>query len=97
MDPMPGKRKGGSYNSTVFVAGVHVWSPKLAFLAHEHLRASWFVAATVTTLLVGQLALMTRLLRDPLAHTPWYNATGTSLYVLGMLASALGLGGVLGL
>lgn len=55
------------------------------------------VAATVTTLLVGQLALMTRLLRDPLAHTPWYNATGTSLYVLGMLASALGLGGVLGL
>ncbi len=46
---------------------------------------------------VGQLALMPRLLRDPLAHTPWYNATGTSLYVFGMLAAALGLGGVLGL
>lgn len=55
------------------------------------------VAAGVFALLVGQLALMPRLLRDPLAHTPWYNATGTSLYVLGMLAAALGLGGVLGL
>jgi chlorophyll/bacteriochlorophyll a synthase len=55
------------------------------------------VAAVVAALLVGQLALMPRLLRDPLAHTPWYNATGTSLYVFGMLAAALGLGGVLGL
>jgi len=26
------------------------------------------------------------LLRDPLGNTPWYNATGTTLYVLGMLA-----------
>jgi chlorophyll synthase len=55
------------------------------------------VAAAVAALLVGQLALMVRLLRDPLANTPWYNATGTSLYVLGMLAAAFGLGGVLGL
>lgn len=55
------------------------------------------VAVTVAALLVGQLALMPRLLRDPLKATPWYNATGTSLYVLGMLASAFGLGGLLGL
>ena len=55
------------------------------------------VAGVVAALLLGQLALMPRLLRDPLKQTPWYNATGTSLYVLGMLASAFGLGGVLGL
>ena len=55
------------------------------------------VAGVVAALLVAQLALMPRLLRDPLKYTPWYNATGTSLYVLGMLASAFGLGGVLGL
>lgn len=55
------------------------------------------VAAVVGVLLAGQLALMPRLLRNPLRETPWYNATGTSLYVLGMLASAFGLGGVLGL
>lgn len=62
--------------------------------------ASWghrAVAAAVAALLIGQLALMVRLLRDPLANTPWYNATGTTLYVLGMLAAAFGLGGILGL
>ncbi len=54
-------------------------------------------AALVAALLIGQLALMPRLLRDPRANTPWYNATGTTLYVLGMLAAAFGLGGVSGL
>ena len=52
-------------------------------------------AAIVTALLVVQLVLMRRLLADPVGNTPWYNATGTTLSVLGMLASALGLGGVL--
>jgi chlorophyll synthase len=64
------------------------------------LLASWghaLVAGAVGMLLAGQLALMPRLLRDPLANTPWYNATGTTLYVFGMLASAFGLGGVGGL
>ena len=55
------------------------------------------VACSVAVLLLAQFALMPRLLRDPLKETPWYNATGTSLYVLGMLASAFGLGGVMGL
>lgn len=55
------------------------------------------VAVVVTLLIVGQLALMGRLLSDPARHAPWYNATGTTLYVLGMLAAALGLGGVAGL
>lgn len=64
------------------------------------LLAQWghaVVAAIVAALLVGQLGLMIRLLRDPLKHTPWYNATGTTLYVFGMLASAFGLGGAWGL
>ncbi|MFM9827956.1 MAG: chlorophyll synthase ChlG [Sphingomonas sp.] len=55
------------------------------------------VAGAVAALLMGQIALMTRLLRDPERHAPWYNATGTTLYVLGMLISALGLGGAVGL
>lgn len=64
------------------------------------LLAGWghqVAAAIVATLLLGQMVLMRRLLRDPRANTPWYNATGTSLYVFGMLASAAGLGGVAGL
>lgn len=52
-------------------------------------------AVIVIALLIGQLALMPKLLADPVGKTPWYNATGTTLSVLGMLASALGLGGVL--
>ncbi len=52
-------------------------------------------AGIVAALLIGQIALMTRLLGDPRGKAPWYNASGTTLYVLGMLAAALGLGGVL--
>ena len=45
-------------------------------------------AGVVALLLLAQLALMPRLLREPRKQAPWYNATGTSLYVLGMLAAA---------
>jgi chlorophyll synthase len=45
-------------------------------------------AAVVAALLALQLAAMKRLLRDPRALAPWYNGTGVTLYVLGMLASA---------
>ena len=45
-------------------------------------------AAIVGCLLAAQGALMARLLKDPRRLAPWYNATGTSLYVLGMLTAA---------
>ena len=48
-------------------------------------------AGVVALLLATQLALMARLLRDPKAQAPWYNATGTSLYVIGMLVAAFAL------
>lgn len=59
------------------------------------LLASWghpWRALVVVALLAGQAALMVRLLRDPRKYAPWYNATGTSLYVLGMLAAAFAVG-----
>ena len=71
--------------------------PQFVVLA---LLVAWghhLVADVVALLVAGQLLLMRRLLRDPRAHAPWYNATGTTLYVFGMLASACGLGGVAGL
>jgi chlorophyll synthase len=48
-------------------------------------------AAIIVVLLGAQLILMMRLLRDPRGLAPWYNATGTSLYVLGMLVCAFAL------
>ncbi|MFY9655296.1 MAG: UbiA family prenyltransferase, partial [Methylocystis sp.] len=48
-------------------------------------------AAVIAALLVGQFGLMRRLLEDPRKYAPFYNATGTTLYVLGMLISAFAL------
>lgn len=45
-------------------------------------------AGLVGLSLLIQLGLMTHLMRDPKRLAPWYNATGVSLFVLGMLASA---------
>jgi chlorophyll synthase len=48
-------------------------------------------ASIVAVLLVVQAALMRKLLARPRELAPWYNATGVSLYVFGMLASAFAL------
>lgn len=50
-------------------------------------------ALIITGLLAAQIAAMPRLIRDPAGQAPWYNGVGVTLYVLGMLAAALGLGG----
>ena len=58
------------------------------------LLLSWgqpLAAGAVTLSLAVQTRLMTKLMGDPAKLAPWYNATGTSLYVLGMLAAALGI------
>jgi len=47
----------------------------------------------VLAFLAVQLFLMKRLLEQPRERAPWYNATGVSLYVLGMLVTAFALGG----
>ena len=48
-------------------------------------------AILVIVSIAAQFLLMQRLLSNPAKYAPFYNATGTSLYVLGMLASAFGL------
>jgi chlorophyll synthase len=45
-------------------------------------------AATIAALVLGQFALMRPLLANPRERAPWYNATGVSLFVIGMLISA---------
>jgi chlorophyll/bacteriochlorophyll a synthase len=63
----------------------------LAQLAVIALLFAWrrplHAAAMVVSLLI-QIALMRRLLHSPRELAPWYNGTGVSLYVLGMLITA---------
>ncbi len=47
--------------------------------------------AIIVALLLAQIVLMGRLMRAPKARAPWYNATGTSLYVTGMMVTAFAL------
>ena len=73
------------------VACVTMAVPQLVVIA---LLFSWgaiFPAALVALSVGSQVMLMQRLLSDPAKQAPWYNATGTTLYVLGMLVAAFGL------
>jgi chlorophyll synthase len=70
------------------LACVVMAAPQLAVIG---LLVAWdrpFHAMVVGVLLLAQAAAMLRLLRDPRGLAPWYNGTGVTLYVLGMLASA---------
>lgn len=63
--------------------------PQLVIVA---LLAAWgrpIPALVIAVLTLVQVALMPRLLGDPKKQAPWYNASGTSLYVLGMMVSAV--------
>ena len=48
----------------------------------------------VLGLLLAQLAAMRVMLRDPKAKAPWYNGTGVTLYVAGMMVTAFAVRGL---
>jgi chlorophyll/bacteriochlorophyll a synthase len=76
---------------SVRLACIAMAAPQIVVVA---LLLAWnrpIYAAGVGALLLGQLALMPRLRRDPRAEAAFYNATGTTLYVLGMLTAAFAL------
>ncbi len=82
--------------AAAWLACVIMAAPQGVVIALLCLWGSPLHAAAVGLSLLAQIALMRRLMRDPQKFAPWYNATGTSLYVLGMLASGLALGARLG-
>ena len=51
-------------------------------------------AAAILALLLLQCLAMRVLLRDPKGKAPWYNATGVTLYVAGMMVAAFALRGL---
>jgi chlorophyll synthase len=75
----------------VRLACVVMAAPQLVVIALLFHWSRPFYAELIGAFLVGQFFLMVRLLRAPREMASWYNATGTSLYVFGMLASAFAL------
>lgn len=65
--------------------------PQAVVIALLALWSRPFEALAIAALLMAQFFLMKRLLAAPRAEAARYNATGTSLYVLGMMIAAIAL------
>ncbi len=66
-------------------------APQMAVIA---LLAAWgqfYHAAAIVGLALAQIVFMTRLLKAPRERAPWYNGTGVTAYVFGMMISAFAL------
>ncbi len=75
-------------------ARVACWMMAVPQVAVVALLVAWgapWHGGAVAILLAVQVALMRRLLASPRERAPWYNGTGITLYVLGMLVSAFAL------
>ncbi|MEM9693153.1 MAG: chlorophyll synthase ChlG [Myxococcota bacterium] len=77
----------GVARSVRFACAVMV-VPQLVVIGLLHTMGRIWETAIVASLVVAQFALMPGLVADPKGKAPFYNATGTTLYVLGMLVSA---------
>ncbi|MCP9223827.1 chlorophyll synthase ChlG [Erythrobacter sp. LQ02-29] len=65
--------------------------PQMVVVALLALAGHPISAALIGALVIGQFALMRRLLRDPQRFAPWYNGTGVTLFVAGMMVAAVAL------
>jgi chlorophyll synthase len=66
--------------------------PQLAVILVMFFSHHPVACLAVTGLVSAQVLLMVDLLDEPRERAIWYNATGTSLYVTGMLVCAFALG-----
>jgi len=69
--------------------------PQVAVIGMLLIWGRPYHAAAVVLLLAMQMVLMVSLVERPRERAPWYNATGTSLYVSGMLVSAFAVSGMM--
>ncbi|MEO1285718.1 MAG: UbiA family prenyltransferase, partial [Pseudomonadota bacterium] len=78
-------------------ARVACWVMALPQLGVIGLLIGWgqiWHGLAITTVLLAQVWAMRILLRDPRGNAPWYNATGVTLYVSGMMIAAFALRGL---
>ncbi len=65
----------------------------IVILLMFHWDRPWF-GFFISASLLAQIAAMQVLMQNPKERAPWYNATGVSLYVSGMMIAAFGLRGL---
>ncbi|MBY0335813.1 MAG: chlorophyll synthase ChlG [Acetobacteraceae bacterium] len=78
-------------------AWIACWFMAVPQLAVVALLLAWgaaLQAGIVTLLLALQLVFMRKMMTDPRKLAPWYNGTGVLAYVLGMMAAATALRGM---
>ena len=80
----------GAGNAALFACLVMVLPQTLVVSLLMVWERSWYAGA-IAVLLAGQLALMAHFLKEPRERAAWYNGTGTTLYVIGMLIAAFAL------
>lgn len=73
------------------VACVVMTLPQIAVVALLFLWGMPLFAGGILALIGGQIWAMTVLLRAPKARAPWYNGTGVTMYVTGMMIAAFAL------
>jgi chlorophyll synthase len=66
-------------------------APQLVVIGLFAYWGLFYVSGAIAALVMGQWWAMARLLRDPKQYAPWYNATGVSMFVSGMMICAIGL------
>ncbi|WP_306116519.1 MULTISPECIES: chlorophyll synthase ChlG [unclassified Roseovarius] len=71
--------------------------PQVAVIAALFFWDRPWHGAAIAVLLLAQFWAMRVLLSDPKGRAPWYNATGVTLYVSGMMVAAFALRGMGGL
>lgn len=81
-------------------ARIACWVMVLPQLVVVTLLLAWGAmvhGVAIAVLVAFQLLAMRVLLRDPRGKTPWYNGTGVTLFVTGMMVAAFALRGIGGL
>jgi chlorophyll synthase len=78
------------------VACLFMAAPQLLVIALLFYWGTPWHALGVAALLLAQLAAMWHMLKNPAALAPWYNGTGVTAYVSGMMVSAFALAQVAG-
>lgn len=68
--------------------------PQIIVIALLSYWDAYWMAGLIAAGLALQAGFMRRMLRDPRGLAPWYNATGVTAYVLGMMAAAVALRGM---